>query len=350
MQFLNQRSFFLLSLWVTLGILITACSQTAASDSEVEEAWAASAHNNLDTRSFTHWDEDEPSEVPVECAKCHSTPGYLDFLGADGSSPGQVDVPAPTGSTIECDACHNDIAESKDFAVMPSGLEITGLRQESNCLECHQGLASSIQVAETVADHPKDTVNIDLSFPDIHNNAAGATFYGIEAKGGGEYPQYDFAARFYHGFDTCATCHDPHTLQVRADKCSACHLGATTIEGVRTIRLSRIDYDGDGDISEGLSGEIETMKEKLLITIRLYAAVTDGAELISYEGSFVNKAGEAYTTWTPSLLQAAYNYHYAAKDVGSYSHNPKYSMQLLYDSIDDLGGSTRGMIRPTTDK
>jgi hypothetical protein len=66
--------------------------------------------------------------------------------------------------------------------------------------------------------------------------------------------------------------------------------GATNIAGVRNIRSSRIDYDGDGDISEGVAGEIDTMMERLLITIR------------------------------------------------------------LYDSIDELGGSTRDLIRPTTEK
>ena len=67
-----------------------------------------------------------------------------------------------------------------------------------------------------------------------------------------------------------------------------------------------------------------------------------------YGGGFLNEAGEKYTTWTPDLLQTAYNYHYAAKDSGGDSHNPKYIMQLFYDSIDELGGSTRGMTRPTT--
>ena len=349
MPFINPYKVILFLITLILITILPRCSQAEVSVAETETAWMTSAHNNLDSSAFTRWDDNEPPEIPINCAKCHSTPGYLNFLGADGSSPGQIDAPAPTGTTIECDACHNEVAEAKDFSTMPSKLEIEGLKQESNCLECHQGLASSVQVVEMVADYPEDTINPDLSLPNIHANAAGATFYGTRAKGGGEYPQYPFAAKFYHGFDTCATCHDPHTLQVRVDKCGACHLGATTIEGVRNIRLSRMDFDGDGDISEGLAGEIETMMEKLLITIRLYAAITDGAELIIYDGGFLTEAGGEYTTWTPSLLRAAYNYHYVAKDPGIYSHNPGYIMQLLYDSIDDLGGSTRGMTRPAAE-
>lgn len=344
---MNQTSIFQLPLLFVFAILLAACSQASAANPEIEEQeWSASAHSDLDSRSFTYWDQDEPPEIPVECAKCHSTPGYLDFLGVDGTQPSQVDQPAATGTTIECDACHNEAAETKDFSTMPSGLEITGLGQESNCIECHQGRASAVDVSEAVSSLPQDEVNPALSLPKIHNNPAGATFYGTAAKGGGEYPQYQFAAKFYHGFDTCVTCHDSHTLQVNVDKCGACHLGATTIEGVRNIRLSRIDYDGDGDISEGLAGEIETMMEKLLLTIRLYAAVTDEADLIIYDGGFVTETGDEYTTWTPSLLPAAYNYQYVAEDPGAYSHNPAYIMQLLYDSIDELGGSTRGMTRP----
>lgn len=92
------------------------------------------------------------------------------------------------------------------------------------------------------------------------------------------------------------------------------------------------------------------MMEQLLITIRLYAALSDDTDRIAYDEGFLNQAGDKYTIWTPDLLQAAYNYQYAAKDPGCYSHHPKYIMQLLYDSIDELGGSTRGLPRPVTEK
>ena len=40
----------------------------------------------------------------------------------------------------------------------------------------------------------------------------------------------------------------------------------------------------------------------------------------------------AYKDWTPRLLRVAYNYHYVVKDPGSYTHNPLYVIQVLYDS------------------
>ncbi|NIN99734.1 MAG: hypothetical protein GTO49_33155, partial [Anaerolineae bacterium] len=74
-----------------------------------EEMWAESGHADAEAEAFVHWDEDDPAEVPVACARCHSTPGYVDFIGADGSEAGVVDNPAPIGTTVECEACHNDV-------------------------------------------------------------------------------------------------------------------------------------------------------------------------------------------------------------------------------------------------
>jgi len=50
------------------------------------------------------------------------------------------------------------------------------------------------------------------------------------------------------------------------------------------------------------------------------------------------------------LLQAAYNYQYAQKDPGAFAHNGKYMIQILNDSIADLGTKvtvdTSKLVRP----
>jgi hypothetical protein len=50
------------------------------------------------------------------------------------------------------------------------------------------------------------------------------------------------------------------------------------------------------------------------------------------------------------LLRAAYNYTWAAKDPGSFAHNGLYMLQVLYDTLQDIGGSdaVSGMTRPAT--
>ena len=186
---LNHKSLAVAALAMLLifSLLLTACGSAEASDEEINKQWESSAHADAESSAFSRWNDDDPPEISERCAKCHSTYGYRDFLGLDGATPGQVDQPVPVGSTVECEACHNEVASNKESAIMPSGIEITGLTHESNCMECHQGRASSVQVNEEVAGKPVDTVDTELSLPNVHNNPAGPTQYGTEALGGFEY-------------------------------------------------------------------------------------------------------------------------------------------------------------------
>jgi len=61
---------------------------------------------------------------------------------------------------------------------------------------------------------------------------------------------------------------------------------------------------------------------------------------------FFDDAGARYTSFTPRLLNAAYNYQFVAKDPGAFAHNPDYVIQVLYDGLEDLGADVAGMFRP----
>ncbi|NJN55928.1 MAG: hypothetical protein HC804_14990 [Anaerolineae bacterium] len=95
-----------------------------------EEQWASSPHAAADAEAFVHWDADDPAEVPANCAKCHSTTGFMDFVGADGSAFGSVETAVPVGEVIECQACHNDATQDLASVTFPSGVEVTGLGQK----------------------------------------------------------------------------------------------------------------------------------------------------------------------------------------------------------------------------
>jgi hypothetical protein len=125
--------------------------------------------------------------------------------------------------------------------------------------------------------------------------------------------------------------------------------------------MSEVDYDGDGDVEEGLAGEIDTMADALYAALQSYAAansvpiVYDAHQypyfFVDTNGDGVTDPGEAnygnkYAAWTPTLLKVAYNYQLAQKDPGGYVHNGDYILQLLFDSIEAAGGSTAGMTRP----
>ncbi|MEZ4517099.1 MAG: hypothetical protein R3C44_09785 [Chloroflexota bacterium] len=318
--------------------------------------WLASAHADVDAEAFNHWNEDDPAEVPTSCAKCHSTAGYQDFLGADGSTVNVVDAPHPVGQTVECAACHNEATLVKTSVTFPSGIEITDLGDEARCMECHQGRSSTVsvnnQIDELGLTDDVDTVSEDLGFSNIHYYAAAATQFGTLAKGGYEYDGMAYDARFDHvdSYNTCIECHDMHTLEVKVEECQACHTDVETTEDLRDIRMkgSGVDYDGDGDMEEGIYYEIEGLRDMLYTAMQTYATEVSGTPILydvsSYPYFFTDLDGDGtiadddggYNAWTARLAKAAYNYQVSLKDPGAFAHGGKYIIELLYDGIEDL--------------
>jgi hypothetical protein len=322
------------------------------------EEWMGSPHADAASEAFRHWDEEDPAEIPVECAKCHSSTGFQDFVGADGSEAGTVEAAVAPGTVVDCVACHNSGTINKDSVAMPSGLVLTNLGDESRCMECHQGRESKVSVDEAIANSGADldAVSEDLHFLNIHYYAAAATKYGTLAKGGYEYDGLAYDGNFTHvdGYETCIGCHNSHTLEVKLEECAECHDDVEELEDLHDVRMegSTVDYDGDGDLEEGIFFEVEGLQQSLVTAIQAYASEVAGSPIAynaaAYPYFFIDTnadgtAGEdestfanGYASWTPRLVKAAYNYQTSLKDPGSYVHGGKYIIQLLFDSIDDL--------------
>ena len=357
-------------LFVVVGVLVTfafvgvtqpvaaqeVSEETMLAELEVPflEQWMGSGHADFEAEAFRHWDEDDPAEVPASCAKCHSSTGYQEYLGADGSEANAIENAAPLGTVVDCAACHNDATIAKDSVIMPSGIELTGLGDESRCMECHQGRQSKVSVDTAIAEAAvdEDEVSEDLSFRNPHYYAAAATKYGTLAKGGYEYDGNTYDANFAHvdGYETCIGCHNSHTLELKVEECAECHEGVAAAEDLRDVRMagSSVDYDGDGDVEEGIYYAIEGLQDQLYQTIQAYANEVLESPIVydshSYPYFFADtdadgEGDEEYAAWTPRLLKAAYNYQLSVKDPGQYAHGGKYIIQLLNDSITDLNNA-----------
>jgi len=364
------RSGLLLALVALAGIAGgPAVAQMAAPEIPFLEDWAGSPHALKSAEAFNHWNKE--GEIPPECARCHSTPGFLDYIGADGSAPGKVDKPAPTGTVIACVACHNDTTMAMTEVTFPSGLKVIDLGGEARCMTCHQGRQSTFSVNEHLAGMADDTASEKIQFLNVHYRAAAATRYGTQAKGAYEYGGKDYKGfnRHVTGLTRCIDCHATHSVEIRVEECKSCHGAQAGIESekdLRRIRQTKTDYDGDGNTAEGVADEIETLFQALYKALQSYAKEVAGQAIVydphQYPYFFVDSDGDGatdadeakypnrYQSWTPRLLRAAYNYQFVAKDPGAFAHNPRYVVQILYDSLADLGTRVavdmRGMGRP----
>jgi len=343
--------FFLILAYTNCAFEVEEISESSKSES----LWETSGHAVVTAEAFTHWDEDVPPEVPTSCAKCHSTPGFIDF-----TADGVVDSAAPVGTTVECEVCHTNpdtgILRDHTSVTFPSGALVENLGPEALCMECHQGRASITSVNDAITGAglaDDDTPSSFLRFINIHYYAAAANQFGTVAKGGYEYTGKSYDARFSHvtGYNACITCHNPHSLEVDLNACNTCHTNTTDPKNIRYYG-SFVDYDGDGDISEGIFYEIHGLNEKIYAVIQAYANQVVGAPIVydahvyPYFFHDTNANGELdpdeanygnrYTSFTARLLRAAYNYQVSQKDPNGFAHGGKYIIQLLYDSIEDL--------------
>lgn len=331
--------------------------------SEITEAWLASPHAQSDAEAFTHWDED--GEIPGRCAVCHSGTGAIDYVRGPMSTPGAIDHPVGIGSMVDCAVCHNSAAAALETVPFPSGSMVSDFGSAAICTVCHQGRASTQSVNASVEGTEDDVVSGDLGFINVHYAASAATLMGGAAQGGYQYDGKTYVERFAHvpPLNTCTGCHSPHSTEVVLDSCTTCH---ARVEDFAEIRMSRTDFDGDGDVREGIADPIADLHARLGQAIQIYSTEIAGAPVIyapvSYPYFFADtnadgavSEGEAaypnrYQSWTPRMLKAAYNYQYVAKDGGAAMHNPHYVLQLLYDSLESLSEQIEvdmeGLVRP----
>ncbi len=326
-------------------------------------------HFAVATEPFRHWDAE--GVVPAGCTRCHSA-GGLPFYLENG-----VNIKSAPSQSLTCSTCHeveNDFTVyAVDEVTFPSGAKVSfGEGDDNNlCITCHQGRESTVSVnsAITRSKAGPDDSTPDLAFRNVHYFAAGATLFGTEVKGAYEYEGKEYNGRYMHveDFQKCTECHETHTGLLKVEACADCHDGVETQEDLKTIRtepdgVDAVDYNGNGDTTEPVAAEIASFQEALMASMQKYAADKAGSP-IAYSSSaypyfFIDtnsngtvdadeaKSDNGYKSWTPNLLRAAYDYQYSQKDPGVFAHNADYILQVLFDSIEAVGGDVSKLTRP----
>lgn len=353
-----------LLLWASIpAVFAVASALGQAPDREPDIAqitqWARSGHANFHSQSFSYWND--AGAIPPVCSTCHSGAGFRSLYGFDGSDPGLPQNPIPVGGVVDCDTCHNPRLQNLTEINLPSGASHPVAGFEAACMTCHQGRGSGETIDEAVGEASDDEVDVELVFINPHYAIAAASLLGSAGGLGYQYPGKEYEPRFIHAAPvaSCTSCHDPHSLSVAEETCLTCHQTGNADE----IRISRISYDGSGNLSQGIRRDIETNRDRLFALITEYAHEVAGTPIVyanRHPYFFVDRnedgqpdqqegAPVPYGSWTPRLLKAAYNWKFVGADPGIHVHNPHYALQLLYDSVEDLsnalGQELTGMAR-----
>ena len=142
--------------WSNDGLNMTHNADKACTDCHKHEegfggAMLTSAHGTAGGVAFAGG-----SQLGQSCARCHTSDGYQDYIGVDGSdnhlSGTFMGTAAGTVQPYQCATCHNPAADALTSVMFPSGLTVTGLnKQTAICSQCHQGRESTVSVNSKTA-------------------------------------------------------------------------------------------------------------------------------------------------------------------------------------------------------
>jgi hypothetical protein len=282
---------------------------------------------------------------------------------------------------LKCDTCHNAVSDPSTGTLrqhkFPSGNVVTTDPATAICSQCHDGGRPGYEVSAlqaVLAANP--TVTDDQQLPSASNKAvrahylpAASTLFGAKAANWFQYAGKIYTSQNLHGGKgSCVSCHDAHTGSVASDdevpsKCGACHLNDAGLPVANFLELEETrqfgfegDVNGNGNATESLRQEIDGLGTTLYAAIRAYATNVAGADICvgdnkawldnglggGIAGNGICEAGEmpssgnTYNMFTPRLLKAVYNFLLYQNDAGGWAHNPRYEIEILYDTITDV--------------
>ncbi len=342
-----------------------------------------------------------------ECARCHTGAGFKDYIGADGSADnhlagytgaapvtaaGVLDVTTTVANGFNCTQCHNGatvlgggtLATVQLPQVSGNGITVTVDKVAAICGQCHTGARNGRNIAQlgfqlgapTDWDAQLAVANNKVVRP--HYLSALSTFLGEDAGVYAQIAGNNYTARNQHGgLTACTACHDPHTGRLPEDKdilakCGGCHndeltgLPVTTFAQLEDSRQFGFEGDIDGDgTAEPLNVEIAGLKAKLNTALQNYAlnvggkaicvaagssGLADSAYILVDSGVACGTAPNngAYVNFTGRSLRAAFNIMAITNDPGAWAHNPRYAIEILYDTIADLNTGLIAKTQPTS--
>ncbi|MEM3978349.1 MAG: ammonia-forming cytochrome c nitrite reductase subunit c552 [Fervidicoccaceae archaeon] len=248
------------------------------------------------------------------CWACHKVPGL------EAPTP-ELRNPGPTPFTYILPA--NQVAQLKPI------IDSIGDKGASNlCLTCHSGRSTGVGI--------KLATNITTSFGTFNSHylVAGGTLFGFIAY---EYEGRTYSRQTIHGTFTdspCTACHMPnksHTFEAVITNATG---AITDITAYETTCKS---CHGDKQALINLVNQRKIGYEESLKAIQKLLEEKYGIYWKPSYPYFYDAQNRTFTAWpNKDVLGAAFNLNMFLHEPGAYLHNPRYTKQVIYDTIDYL--------------
>ncbi|MEI9947509.1 MAG: hypothetical protein WDO74_00615 [Pseudomonadota bacterium] len=273
----------------------------------------------------------------VGCNTCHDAIAHDPHIAGVDYVPGSFPLRAPVGDDDYA------VVERSSAVGTSDGSQAGNYRAGNACIWCHKS-------RKDVTNYVLAGTNSITSTTWGPHEGPQADVYSGAGKGAYEYIPKAYRNSSHTNFSTgCVQCHMPpiaenlgignHSFYPQLSACQNCHAGTTSF-----------------DVSGGQSlvkSELQTLRVKLN---SLSLLTRDGLNPLSssdlsdqdfaLDESLPASAVPARPAVQGPFAGALYNYFLIARGSGFGVHNPTYVKQVLYDSIEAIGGDLTGLIRP----
>ncbi len=342
---------------ITVSYIAGNCAK--CHDSNPQEQWG------IKVSEWNHSLHARPTRTPsgstsrINCVRCHTAPGFRDFIANAGNTNGYATN--VVYEAITCAACHDphDASNphqlrSANVYTLPEGTTVTNVGLGGLCMECHHSRNGSAT---------NNILNYQLGLPTWaggssfgpHDSTAGDMVEGVNAITYGKViPSGSHNAVIP---DVCVGCHmqpvaatnaafgqaGGHTYSMTyktvsagvtnvvdfVDVCVKCHGPITTFD------FARKDYNGDGVI-EGVQTEVGHLLDKLSTLLPNSTYQANASNYVA-DGK-VKTSITTQTNWPVRFLNAAWNWQFVDVEGSRGVHNAPYAVGILKASIGDLTG------------
>jgi hypothetical protein len=268
----------------------------------------------------------------VHCTTCHEASEENDpHLTGEEWEPGSFPLRVPSGSTDEA------IIEKSSAVGVSDGTSAGAYGAGNACIWCHKS-------RKDVTNYITASTSVTSTSWGPHNGPHADIYTGT---GGYQYSGKTYTNGSHSNFENgCVRCHMPeveygdavmpnHSFYAQLSVCTAaCHVNDT-------------DFDvngGQSKVKNGLQRLRETLNTAGYLTQDGTGPLT--AEQLADEEFELDDARPQTAAVPAANAGALYNYLVVTRGAALGVHNPDYTGQLIYDSIEALGGDLSLIVRP----